>query len=153
MKTNYLLSVLLGFVLVNTYGQVNIDSLTVVTEKNSNISFWNAYADKIKLTAIEKKEFLNSHQRQILNPNSSFQKQINLITPYNTMAGPCVNIDFENGNLSGWNSSCGFHPIFNPLGCCPNTGGQQTIMTGAALDPAGGFPIVAPGKFFITFRQ
>ena len=148
MKTNYLLIALLGFILVNIYGQGKIDSLTVVTEKNSNISFWNAYADKIKLTAIEKKEFLNSHQRQILNPNTTIQKQFNFSTQNNTMAGPCVNIDFENGNLSGWNTSCGFHPIFNPLGCCPNPGGQQTIMIGAALDPAGGFPIVAPGGNF-----
>ena len=75
MKTNYLLLALLGFIYVNIYGQFNNDSLTLVTEKNLNTSFWNAYADKINLTANEKKEFINSHHRQFLIPNSTIQKQ------------------------------------------------------------------------------
>ena len=61
------------------------------------------------------------------------------------------NIDFENGNFSGWNAAVGQ--------CCPiltpDNGfisGRQTIMSGNAIDPytLGQVPVVAPnGKFSV----
>jgi gliding motility-associated-like protein len=146
MKTKiYLIALGIG-IRVMIYGQVPSPPAS-----SANSSFWSAYADKIHLTPAEKKEFLAAHQLSSANlttgtivtsnqkPNPSTQ---------NTFAGPCINIDYENGSLSGWTPSSGFHPIFNPLGCCPNPGGQQLVTSGAGLDPAGGFPLVAPGGNF-----
>jgi gliding motility-associated-like protein len=62
---------------------------------------------------------------------------------------PCTNMDFETGNLSGWSGTYGTNPGCTPT--CVNTGmiaGRHTIMTGAGLDPCGGFPVVAPGGSF-----
>jgi gliding motility-associated-like protein len=124
-------------------------------ENNStfNASYWNAYADKIHLSGKEREEFISSHQR--LNspaPLSVFEgtqtspfAQRTFTQSNNTFAGPCVNADFELGNLTGWNPTCGFNPGFNAMGCCPNAGGQQSITSGPSLDPYGGFPIVLPG--------
>lgn len=61
----------------------------------------------------------------------------------NTICPP--NLDFEQGNLSNWEFYTGV--------CCPtntntNSGpvpGRHTLMTGAGVDPYGGFPVVAPG--------
>ena len=101
---------------------------------------------QINLTATDRKEFISTHQRLNSSPiNQSQQKPFAPQNPSSVNAGPCVNIDFEGGNLNGWIPTSGFHPIFNPLGCCPTPGGQQTIMTGAGVDPAGGFPVVATG--------
>ncbi|MEO6303863.1 MAG: PKD domain-containing protein, partial [Bacteroidia bacterium] len=151
MKTKLYLIALLG-VIVQTIinGQTTTkNAATPETTEPFNYSFWSAYADKLNLTATERKEFISSHQRQHSTP--TIQTQQKPIVPQDqnsVMAGPCVNIDFESGNINGWNPTCGFHPIFNPLGCCPNPGGQQTIMTGAGVDPAGGFPVVATGGNF-----
>lgn len=61
----------------------------------------------------------------------------------NTACPP--NLDFEQGNLSNWEFYTG--------SCCPtNTGSntgpvanRHTLVSGAGLDPVGGFPVVAPG--------
>lgn len=150
MKTKLYLIALLG-VIVQTiiYGQTkNVQSHE--TTSTFNYSFWNTYADKLNLNATDRKEFISSHQKfNTPLPVEQTQHKQNLPqNPYNTLAGPCVNIDFESGNINGWNPTSGFHPLFNPLGCCPNPGGQQTIMQGAATDPAGGFPVVATGGNF-----
>ncbi|MBL7921818.1 MAG: PKD domain-containing protein [Bacteroidia bacterium] len=153
MKTKLYLIALLG-VIVQTiiHGQTAKTAHaheTTSTTAPFNYSFWNAYADKLNLTANERKEFISSHQRlHNSQSNPIQQKPIIPQDPNNVFAGPCVNIDFESGNINGWNPTCGFHPIFNPLGCCPNTGGQQTIMQGTGVDPAGGFPVVATGGNF-----
>ncbi len=60
----------------------------------------------------------------------------------------CTNMDFEAGNLTGWTSSTGYHPLYNAAGCCINGGGAQTIVSGNATDPCGGFPTVFPGGSF-----
>jgi gliding motility-associated-like protein len=125
------------------------------TKTTFNASFWNAYADKIQLSEKDKLEFITAHKK-LNSPTSSpliQGQQIPQVAKNNNqnnilLAGPCVNADFEAGNLSGWVRSSGFHPGFNPLGCCPNVGGQQTIMAGAGVDPFGGFPIVFPGGNF-----
>lgn len=118
-----------------------------------NAAYWNAFADKKQLTPAEKQEFMTSQQARhvadslaFLQPPLPAAKPIN---PGNTIFnGPCINADFEAGNLSGWTLSSGFHPGYNALGCCPNPGGQQTIMTGAGTDPYGNFPVVFPGGSF-----
>lgn len=59
---------------------------------------------------------------------------------------PCTNMDFEMGNFTGWTGTTGTFAA-----CCPNTGiiaNRHTIVTGAGLDPCGGFPVVAPGGSF-----
>lgn len=145
MKTKIYLIALLG-VIVQT---IIIGQTKNTTATPFNSTLWNAYADKINLTAQDRKEFISSHQRlHASQQNQTNQKPITPQDPNNTFAGPCVNIDFEGGNLNGWTSTSGFHPIFNPLGCCPTPGGIQNVMTGAGVDPAGGFPIVAAGGNF-----
>lgn len=149
-KVKYILMVLAGFSFNHYFSQSN-------SQVPFNASFWNSYADKIQLQGKDREEFINSHKRlhsqvPIVVPQNTQQPQISQKgVPQSTagvFAGPCINADFESGNLSGWTRSCGFHPGFNPLGCCPNPNGQQTIMTGAGLDPAGGFPVVFPGGNF-----
>jgi gliding motility-associated-like protein len=85
-------------------------------------------------------EYITSWRKEYTN--FSQNKQIAL--PASTMAA-CTNIDFEQGSLNGWTPSTGFHPLFNPIGCCPTAGGSQTITSGTGLDPFGLFPVVCPG--------
>ena len=150
MKTNIYLSALLGLVIqVITYGQ---SPETKITKNPTpfNLSFWTSYSQKLQLNTAEQKEFITSQQRTQAGTPATYTPINNIpgnIQNQNFMLVPCVNIDFEGGNLSGWNPSSGFHPIFNPLGCCPLPGGQQLITTGG-MDPAGNFPMVAPGGNF-----
>lgn len=146
----YLLLILTFFNLRNAFAQTGSD-------EPFNASFWNSYADKLQLQGKDREEFMNAHKRRhsgfpLATQQSTQSPQINQRpgagSSNSVFAGPCINADFESGNLTGWTRSCGFHPGFNPLGCCPNPNGQQTIMTGAGLDPAGGFPVVFPGGNF-----
>lgn len=121
-----------------------------------NASYWNAYADKMQLSGKERTEFISSHKRL----NSQVPSSINQVTQTtqsaqktftqnnSTFAGPCINADFEAGNLTGWVPSSGFNPGFNSTGCCPNGLSQQTIMSGIGTDPYGGFPLVHPSGNF-----
>jgi len=91
-------------------------------------------------------------QEFIGKKNGTWQKSLAPIPPTN-LSGTCGNIDFETGDLSGWNGFTGSNP-----GCCPTSGfvsngvnaaandpnARQTIMTGAGVDPCGGFPVIAP---------
>lgn len=147
MKTKFYLSALLSMVVLGITNAQSEPKKTPQTQAPFNASFWNAYADKLQLTPAEKLEFINAHKRSVQTNNGN-QKPAGSPSPQNTFAGPCINIDFENGNAAGWTTSSGFHPIFNPTGCCPNPGGQQILMSGTANDPAGGFPVVAPGGNF-----
>lgn len=115
-----------------------------------NASFWDAYADKLQLSAKDRQEFISAHKRLhsttpvvLPQPANTYKKGYT-----NILAPPCINADFELGSITGWTPTCGFNPGFNPLGCCPNAGGQQTIMSGAGTDPYGGFPVVLPGGNF-----
>jgi len=145
---------MLGFVIQATMiGQSPNQVANPITEP-FNASFWNAYADKLHLNPSDKNEFITAHKKshqQIsapINPPAPQNQKPALPQNLQINAGPCINIDFENGSLVGWNASAGFHPIFNPLGCCPNAGGQQVIMSGPGLDPAGNFPVVSQGGNF-----
>lgn len=115
-----------------------------------NASFWDAYADKLQLNAKDRQEFITAHKRLhsttpllLPQPSHTYKQGYS-----NILAPPCINADFELGSITGWTATSGFNPGFNPLGCCPNPGGQQTIMTGAGTDPYGGFPVVLPGGNF-----
>ncbi len=65
------------------------------------------------------------------------------LSAQNTACPP--NLDFEQGNLSNWEFYTGT--------CCPTSTGtnsgpvanRHTLVSGTALDPIGGFPVVAPG--------
>jgi gliding motility-associated-like protein len=58
----------------------------------------------------------------------------------------CTNMGFESGDISGWTLNSGFNSnSVTQAGCCPTSGGQSSITTGAATDGCGGFATVAPG--------
>ncbi|MES2680257.1 MAG: PKD domain-containing protein [Bacteroidota bacterium] len=153
MKTKIYILVLLCLAIMGIMNAQTDSTKIDVKLSDFNFYFWNAYADKLHLTVAERNEFMLSHQKN----NLDFQQKLSQPAQTfrhgnhnNTLAGGCNNIDFENGSLSGWTSTSGFHPLYsaNPSGCCLSIGGQQTIMTGAGLDPAGNFPVVAPGGSF-----
>ena len=127
------------------------------TKSTFNASYWNAYADKLQLSGKDREEFISSHRRQnsqapvslaIPQSGQSPFAQKTFTQTNNTMAGPCVNADFEQGTLNGWVCTSGYNPGFNAIGCCTTVGGQQAIMSGAGTDPYGGFPIVEPSGLF-----
>jgi gliding motility-associated-like protein len=122
-----------------------------------NASYWNAYADKLQLKGADKAEFLSAHKKQnsqapisltIPSASQAPMAQKTFTQVNNTMAGPCINADFEQGTFNGWVRSSGYNPGFNAIGCCTTAGGQQLIMSGAGTDPFGGFPVVFPGGNF-----
>ncbi len=148
MKTKIYLTLVFGIVIhAINYAQTTGTHPTDVATP-FNVSFWNSYSEKLHLTPLEKKEFISS--QQMCHSHKHHSTTIKHVTSNQNPkpAAGCVNIDFESGSLTGWNPSSGFHPIFNPLGCCPNIGAQQIVTQGTAIDPSGGFPLVAPGGSF-----
>lgn len=130
-----------------------------------NLAYWNALADKKQMSAKERAELIETqrhifeeHQSGVLidekdivwkvHDTPSGAKGFNQAT---VSAGPCTNIDFEQGNMSGWVRSTGYNPLFNATGCCPNSNGDQTIMS-SGTDPYGGFPCVYPGGGNFSLR-
>jgi len=98
-----------------------------------------------------KERFWREHilkQHQTTEEEASGQKPLPNLPSAPTQSNGCVNIDFETGTLQGWTASHGWHPLYNPTGCCPLPGGQQFIVTGNGVDPFGNFPRVAPGGNF-----
>jgi gliding motility-associated-like protein len=94
----------------------------------------------------ELSEFIEAHQRNFIK-DTYFPTQ-RIAAPIPVIQQACTNIDFESGNLSGWNSTSGFNPLYNSAGCCQNTGGAQAVTSGTGSDGCGGFPVVAPGGSF-----
>ncbi len=97
--------------------------------------------------------FLNYKKAEFIGKKSdTWQKSLPPIPPSN-LSGACGNIEFETGDFSGWTGFTGANP-----GCCPTSGfvsngvnaavndanARHTIVTGAGVDPCGGFPLVAP---------
>ena len=119
-----------------------IDSLA-----SFNNTLWTNFYNSHHSSTSELSEFIKSHQRDYIKetyfPSSL---RLNGVNPTPQLA--CTNIDFENGSLSGWTSTTGYNPIYNPAGCCITAGGAQVITSGAGVDPCGGFPVVAPGGSF-----
>ncbi len=151
MKTKIYLTAVFGIVIqAINYAQTNKTVANDVTVP-FNLSFWNAYSEKLHLNPLEKKEFISSQQKchaHTNHNNSTPNFKLNNPNQNTVLAGGCINIDFENGNFNGWAATSGFHPLFNPLGCCLNPGGQQLVTSGTGADPLGGFPVVAPGGSF-----
>lgn len=91
-------------------------------------------------------EFIYAHQRNYIRDTYFSSQRMSGTNP--TPQQACTNIDFESGNLNGWNTSTGYHPLYNPVGCCQNSGGAQLVTAGAGVDACGGFPVVSPGGNF-----
>ncbi|MES2565224.1 MAG: PKD domain-containing protein [Bacteroidota bacterium] len=88
-------------------------------------------------------EFISSHQRSYITETFFSTQKISGVNPTTQQA--CTNIDFESGNLNGWNSTTGYNALYDSAGCCQSAGGAQQIVSGTGTDPCAGFPIVAPG--------
>ncbi len=148
MKTKIYLTVVLAALHLLIAGQAQkISNSTIDSLQNFNKNYWQTYAStKLNLPPSDLSEFIKTQERFYINETYfPTQKQI----PSNpVIQQACTNIDFESGNTNGWTLTTGFHPLFNNSGCCPTAGGAQTIMSGNALDPCGGFPVVSPGGNF-----
>jgi gliding motility-associated-like protein len=148
MKTiTYNTVVLAAFLSIVAKAQTNNSSYTIDSLANFNQTEWSNFYFSHHTNPNELPEFIEAHKRDYIHATyfSSAQK---LASQPNTPQQACTNIDFENGNLSGWTSSTGYNPLYNAAGCCLTTGGAQVITSGTALDACGGFPIVAPGGNF-----
>lgn len=124
-----------------TSSNSTIDSLSNFNEKHWTDFYWTHHSSVNELP-----EFIYAHQRDYINDTYFFTQRISGPTP--TPQQACTNIDFESGNLNGWNSSTGFNPLYNAIGCCQTTGGAQLVTSGTGIDPCGGFPLVASGGNF-----
>lgn len=150
MKTKFYIISLLAFII-----QAMVKGQTPANQIQT-FEYWKGYANKHNWTLPEKEEFLKAKQREASESQPVTQATQNNIRPaFNqnaqAQAAGCNNIDFEGGSTTGWSLTCGFHPIYNATGCCPNPGGQQVITAATnanPLDPFGGFPLVAPGGNF-----
>ncbi len=105
--------------------------------------YWTEIAKQKNLSPDETVEFVRSHLSDV---SSASFKPVSCNLP--VVLQSCTNMDFEAGNLSGWTATTGYNPQYNSTGCCPFAGGAQAIMSGAATDPCGGFPVVCPGGNF-----
>ncbi len=128
-------------------GQAISPSYTIDSLASFNKTIWTNFYNSHHSSALELPEFLKSHQRDYIK-ETYFPSYLRLPGINSTPQLACTNIDFENGSLSGWTTSTGYNPIYNPAGCCLTSGGAQVITAGAGLDPCGGFPVVAPGGTF-----
>jgi gliding motility-associated-like protein len=138
------------------------NSVTSQTALPFNQAYWNGVADKQHLSNWERREMISVqkkiHEEQHSHAHPDPAALVWVNEPpmaknkgsggNSVYAGPCTNIDFESGTMTGWVRSTGYNPLTNALGCCPNANGDQTIMTGTGTDPYGGFPVVYPGGSF-----
>jgi gliding motility-associated-like protein len=146
MKSHfYLTTVAVAVFLQTAHSQTN-SNYTIDSLQHFNSSYWLSYLSRFNPSPSEAAEYLSAQKKQYIR-DTYFPSQ--KISPGNpTIQQSCTNIDFEMGNLSGWTRTTGFNPLFNTSGCCPTSGGAQTIMTGTGVDPCGGFPVVCPGGNF-----
>jgi gliding motility-associated-like protein len=148
MKTiTYNSVVLAALISIAAKAQTNNSSYTIDSLVNFNQTEWTNFYYLHHTNPAELPEFIEAHKRDYIHA-TYFTSAQKLASQPNTPQQACTNIDFENGNLSGWTSSTGYNPIYNAAGCCLTTGGAQVVTSGTALDACGGFPIVAPGGNF-----
>lgn len=148
MKTNYLILVLL-LALMGTITKAQTAShaaRTIDSLANFNENYWSNFYYSKHTSSVNFAEFINSQKKDYIR-KTFYQTQANPARPQSPQQA-CTNIDFEAGNLNGWNLSTGYNPLYNSAGCCQLTGGAQTIVSGAGTDNCGGFPLVAPGGNF-----
>lgn len=147
MKTLYKLFVLLALISTGTRAQTTTQqAATTDSLANFDATQWTNFYTSTHSNPNGLPEFIAAHQRDYIQ-STYFALQ----RPSSSLPTPqqaCTNIDFETGNLSGWTTTTGFHPLYNPIGCCATSGGAQVITSGTALDACGGFPVVAPGGTF-----
>lgn len=148
MKTKVYLTLVLAALHLLIAGQAQkISNYTIDSLQHFNKAYWLSYAGtKLNLPPGDESEFIKAQERQYILDTYFPSQKLNPSSPIIQQA--CTNIDFESGNTNGWVLSSGFHPLFNTSGCCPTAGGAQTIMSGAGVDPCGGFPVVSPGGNF-----
>lgn len=137
--------VLMVLLVYGTFAQMPSQSTTIKGPGTFNEQEAREFFNAHHTNPLDYAEFLNSRLHDHQN-GSHLTGKPNALPPVPQAA--CTNMDFENGNLTGWTATTGFHPAYNVTGCCPNAGGAQTIVSGAATDPCGGFPVVAPGGSF-----
>jgi gliding motility-associated-like protein len=118
-----------------------IDSLA-----NFNQKQWTDFYLSNHISINDLPEFIYAQQRDYIQ-HTFFSSQRNQGTPPSPQQA-CTNIDFESGNLTGWNTSTGYNPLYNSIGCCSSAGGAQIITSGTGNDLCGGFSTVAPGGNF-----
>jgi gliding motility-associated-like protein len=148
MKLNSVIpATLLAMSTIAINAQSKLQHSTIDTLLNFNTTKWINFYNTKHQSQKDLKEYLTSQQRDYIKDAFFSHAPKNLGQSSRPQAA-CTNIDFENGNLTGWTTSTGYNPLYNPLGCCATSGGAQTITSGAGLDPCGGFPIVAPGGTF-----
>lgn len=141
MKTKLLALITITMAALSANGQKGLE--TIRTDDSLLMKHWLLISKQKKLNPVEALEFVQSH----LKDKEMVHKVSYPSNPPSIMQS-CTNMDFETGNLSGWTTSTGYNPQYNPIGCCPYTGGAQIITNGTALDPCGGFPVVCPGGNF-----
>ncbi len=148
MKAIYLTTwALTGLTCITANAQISqqlstIDSLANFNQQQCTDFFYAHHTNTNELS-----EFIGAYQRNFIR-STFYPSSARPLTPNPTPQQACTNVDFESGSLTGWNSSTGFNPGFNALGCCQNAGGAQLVTNGAAVDGCGGFPVVAPGGNF-----
>lgn len=147
MKTNLLTTAMLAVLLnAQIFAQgVNfnspIDSLANFNQQQWTNFYWSNHSSQNELP-----EFIYAQQREYIHNTFFSSQRISGNNP--TPQQSCTNIDFESGNLNGWNATSGYNPLYNSLGCCQNAGGAQVVTSGAGTDICGGFPVVASGGSF-----
>ncbi|MDI1353523.1 MAG: PKD domain-containing protein [bacterium] len=165
MRTKIYLIFIFSF-FISRNGFCQSDLISIKTDTSSfNYRLWDSVANAGNYSGYEKAIYIQ-HQK-LLHANLPFEKfdtggdTTKYVIPrkgiggqssINVVNGPCTNIDFESGLLTGWTPSWGFNPnATNPAyvpACCPTPGGSQVIVSGPGLDPYGGFPVVFPGGSF-----
>lgn len=152
MKTIVLTLAFAAILGIGSNAQQALQSSTIDSLKDFNRSYWEQMYSSVRThtSVSEYHEFMTSHERQFILETffSTSSNSSNLATAPNFPQQACTNIDFESGNLTGWVTSNGFHPLYNAAGCCANVGGAQFVTSGAGNDPCGGFPVVSPGGNF-----
>jgi gliding motility-associated-like protein len=113
------------------------------TREGSELKYPTAYQHFLDF---KKQEFIGKK-------NTGIPKTLTIGNPPTVASGECGNIDFETGDFTEWSGKTGGNP-----GCCGTNGlvsngvnaatndmsAQHTIVTGAGIDPCGGFPVVPP---------
>jgi gliding motility-associated-like protein len=147
MKTNLLTTAILAVLLsAQVFAQGASLNSPIDSLANFNLQQWIDFYRSNHSSQNELSEFIYAHQRDYIHHTYFSTQRISGTNP--TPQQACTNIDFESGNLNGWNTSTGYHSLYNPVGCCQSTGGAQLVTAGAGLDACGGFPVVAPGGNF-----
>lgn len=142
----YLTAVLAALHFIGAGQAQKISNSTIDSLQHFDKNYWLTYAKTLNLPQSSETEFITAQARLYIHETYFPSHKLTPIPP--TIQQACTNIDFETGNTNGWSLSTGFHPLFNAGGCCPTAGGAQAIMSGNAVDPCGGFPVVSPGGNF-----